>query len=238
MTIAHSSRFDRSALINGTAGRSSIGLAALGVLHGTALIAIYLTEYGPFAQTVALLAWAFLNFLWLMLVRRPAVAAALSLLTIAGIIALSQFKFNVLEMTLSFFDVLIIDPDTIAYLLTIFPDLRVAATVAALLAILLLIVLWRADCRRVRMRTAICGAVLSLTAMAGLSSLVPEEPWEPFSGVNHVSNFSRSGVLSVSELIHHGWLESDAAHPRSPHIAGERAMSARAQAAAHHPPAR
>src|SRR4029079_12919255 len=39
---------------------------------------------------------------------------------------------------------------------------------------------------------------------------VPEEPYEPFQGVNHISNFSRSGVLSVSELMTHGFLESDA----------------------------
>jgi hypothetical protein len=40
---------------------------------------------------------------------------------------------------------------------------------------------------------------------------VPEEPWEPFQGTNHISNFARSGVLSVFELMTHGFLESDSA---------------------------
>ena len=211
MAITDSSPFRRLPLLTGFAGRDSIGLAALVALHGTALAAIYLTEYGPFGLTIALLAWALLNFLWLIAVRRPAVAAALSLATIGTIISLSQLKFNILEMTLSFFDVLVIDADTAAFLLVVFPELRVAVVVIALVAIPLLIVLWRLDRWRVRMPAALCGGLLSLTAITGLATLVPEEPWEPFSGANHVSNFARSGVLSVSELISHGWLESDAA---------------------------
>jgi hypothetical protein len=42
-----------------------------------------------------------------------------------------------------------------------------------------------------------------------LSAAVPEQPWEPFQGVNHVSNFTRSGVMSVSELATRGWLDFD-----------------------------
>jgi hypothetical protein len=57
----------------------------------------------------------------------------------------------------------------------------------------------------------VCGALVSLVGIVGLSSTVPEEPWEPFSGVNYTSNFARSAVLSVSELISHGWFEADAA---------------------------
>jgi hypothetical protein len=38
---------------------------------------------------------------------------------------------------------------------------------------------------------------------------VPEEPHEPFQGVNHISNFIRSGALSVTELMSRGWMEAD-----------------------------
>src|SRR5713226_7132798 len=112
MAIADFSPTRRAAV---TARPSSpwISTAAMAVLHGAALVAIWLTEYGPFGLTLALLTWGFLNCFWLMVLRRPAVAAALSLVMIASMVSLSQFKFNVLEMTLSFFDVLIIDPDTI-----------------------------------------------------------------------------------------------------------------------------
>ena len=194
----------------GIASRRSVAIAALVALHATGVITLYLTEYGPYGLSVAFLSWSFLNFLWLIVIRRPLVAAAVSLAMILNIITLSQFKFSVLEMTLSFLDMLIIDADTLAFLLTIFPDLGVAVTVVVVIAICLLILLWRLDCWRVRMLPAIGGVILSLAAIAGMANLVAEEPWEPFSGANHVSNFARSGVLSVSELISHGWLESDA----------------------------
>ena len=41
-----------------------------------------------------------------------------------------------------------------------------------------------------------------------MSIAVPEQPWEPFGGVNHVSNFSRSTVAALSELSVRGWMES------------------------------
>jgi hypothetical protein len=211
MAITDFSAFRRVAVVSASVSPRSIQMAATVAIHGAALAAIYLTEYGPFAASLALLAWAFLNFFWLIVLRRPAMAAALSLVMFESVIVLSQFKFNVLEMTLSFFDMLVVDADTIAFLLTIFPELRTAVVVAAIVAVPLLILVWRLDPFRLRRRTSTFGAVLSLAGIVGLASMVPEEPWEPFSGVNHISNFARSGVLSVSELMNHGWLEADAA---------------------------
>jgi hypothetical protein len=211
MAITDFSAFRLVAVVSAITGCRSIQIAATVAIHGAALAAIYLTEYGLFAVTLALLAWAFLNFFWLIVLRRPAMAAALSLVMFESVIVLSQFKFNILEMTLSFFDMLMVDVDTIAFLLTIFPDLRTAMVVAAIVAIPLFILVWRLDPFRLLRRTSTFGAVLSLAAIVGLASMVPEEPWEPFSGVNHISNFARSGVLSVSELLNHGWLEADAA---------------------------
>src|ERR1700730_5898478 len=180
MSITDLRAFRRVAVVDAIVGSPSIQIAAIAAMHAAALVAIYRTEYGPFAVTLALLTWAILNFFWLIVLRRPAMAAALSLVMIESIIALSQFKFNVLEMTLSFFDMLIVDADTIAFLLTIFPDLRTAVVVAAIVAVPLLIVIWRLDRFRLRVRTSTFGAVLSLGAMAALASMVPEEPWEPF----------------------------------------------------------
>jgi phosphoglycerol transferase MdoB-like AlkP superfamily enzyme len=37
----------------------------------------------------------------------------------------------------------------------------------------------------------------------------PEQPWEPFQGVNHISNLARSGVVAVSRLASTGWIEAD-----------------------------
>jgi hypothetical protein len=186
-------------------------IAAVVAIHLAALIRIYSTEYGPFHNGLALLTWGFLNFFWLIVLRRPAIAAVLSLVLVEALIALSRLKFDILEMTASFFDFLVIDADTIAFLLTIFPGLRIPVMVAAFLAVPALILIWRFDPIRVRLLASATGGAMCLAGIVGLSSAVPEEPWEPFQGVNHLSNFARSGVLSVSELMTHGFLESDSA---------------------------
>src|SRR5262249_19190599 len=197
--------------VNVIAACPALRVAAIAAIHAAALLAVCLTEYGPFATTLALLTWAFLNFFWLILLRRPAVAAALSLVMIVSMIGLFLFKYDILEMTLSFFDVLVVDADTVAFLLTIFPDLRPALAAAAIVAVPLLILLWRLDPFRLRRRTSSFGAAVSLAGMAGLASMVPGEAGQPFSGVNHISNFARSGVVAVSELMGHGFFEADAA---------------------------
>src|SRR6185369_15756493 len=53
---------------------------------------------------------------------------------------------------------------------------------------------------------------LALLCLGGLTALEKHSPVEPFVayyGGNHVSNFARSGVDAVSELMNHGFMESD-----------------------------
>ena len=38
---------------------------------------------------------------------------------------------------------------------------------------------------------------------------MPEEPWEQFQGVNHISTFVRSGVTTAYELATKGWIDFD-----------------------------
>ncbi|MEO8317040.1 MAG: LTA synthase family protein, partial [Bradyrhizobium sp.] len=71
-----------------------------------------------------LLVWIMLNCLWLVLVRRPTVATLISLEILVTLTMLSRFKFDKLWMTIDFVDVLIVDRDTVGFLLAIFPDLR------------------------------------------------------------------------------------------------------------------
>ena len=191
--------------------RQRIAVAATAVIHASALFIIFQTEYGLFALTLALLTWLFLNCFWLAVLRRPATSAALSLMIVGALIALSQFKFSILEMTISFLDFLIVDVDTVRFLLKIFPDLYKIMIALAAVAAPLIILLWRIDPFRVRRGGATIAGVASLVGIMVLAGAVPEQPWEPFQGVNHISNFSRSGVLTVSELANHGWLEADAA---------------------------
>ena len=68
------------------------------------------------------------------------------------LIALSRFKFEILQLTLTFLDFLIIDRDTFSFLLSVFPRLRMQLIVAGLVAVPLLWLIWRADPFRVRRR--------------------------------------------------------------------------------------
>ena len=106
--------------------------AALTALHVAAVASIAWTEWGSFGFGLALLTWCFLNAFWLALLRRPTLAAALSLIMIEALIVLSQFKISILEDERGFFDFLVVDADTISFLLMIFPVLRMALIVGAL----------------------------------------------------------------------------------------------------------
>ena len=102
--------------------RAALCLAA--VLHVGALIVMAATEADLVAKAAFLLSWALLNFLWLALFRRPLVAALLALELVVALTLLSRFKFDKLWMTVDFVDLMIIDRDTSAFLLTAFPSLR------------------------------------------------------------------------------------------------------------------
>jgi hypothetical protein len=180
-------------------------------LHLFALMRIGQTEIGPFGQGLCLLTWILLNCVILLMVRRAALAAAISLGLIELLILVSQFKFKITWMTATFLDVMVIDPDSLTFLLSVMPGLRLASTIAAIAGIVLVVALWTLDRTRIpRLLTALVGGA-SLAAIVGLSNAVPEQPHEPFQGVNHVSNFTRSTVVSLSELSDSGWLDFDRA---------------------------
>ncbi|MGZ5804456.1 MAG: LTA synthase family protein, partial [Xanthobacteraceae bacterium] len=123
--------------------------AILGALNLAALITNYITEYSIFSFSLALLTWGLINCIFLVMLRRPGIAAALSLALFALLITLSQFKFGIVYMTATFLDVMVIDSDTISFLGQIFPQLSTLLLVAALLGIPALLLIWRLDPIRV-----------------------------------------------------------------------------------------
>ncbi len=151
-----------------------------------------------------------MNFFWLALLRRPAAAALISLAMIVTLILLSQFKYDKLMMTVNFVDVMIIDPDTISFFLTIYPDLLRRVILAAFVAIPALALLWWFDPYRVRLRVASAGGMLCLAAAVGISIAAPMEPYEAFSGDGYVSKFVNSGVDAIVDYASRGYMESDA----------------------------
>ena len=133
----------RLAWIESLAGSRRIALAIVAAIHLTALAILYQTEWGVVHGALSLLAWGLLNSLWLLILRRPGLSAALSLAMMELLILLSQFKFDILWMGVSFFDFFVIDPDTVAFLLAITPKLGAIIVVAAVVAIPLLVVIWQ-----------------------------------------------------------------------------------------------
>jgi phosphoglycerol transferase MdoB-like AlkP superfamily enzyme len=180
------------------------------VLNALALGVLYYTENRAVPQAAFVLTWAFLNFALLAFVRRPAVAAALSLAFIAGLISLSMFKHDVLLMTVNFVDLMIIDADTFTFLMKIFPQLGAKVAVISTLGLAVLMAVWYFDPIRMRRRHALAGSMTSFVALVGLSLAIPNDPWDEFYAENYVSKFARSGVTAVGDLLTRGILDSDA----------------------------
>jgi hypothetical protein len=179
--------------------------------HLVAVAVMASTETTVTAAAAFLLAWGLLNFLWLALLRRPAVAAMLSLVMITVLVLLSQLKYQVMMMTANFIDLMIVDTDTVTFLFTIFPGLRsiVALCLVALVPIVVLV--WRNDPFRVRRLTALALALACVGWLTIIEMQFHMEPFEAYYGGNHVSAFVRSGVDAISDLMTRGLLESDPA---------------------------
>jgi hypothetical protein len=182
----------------------------IALLHLAAIAVMGWYELYLVSKAAFILTWGLLNFFWLAVLRRPGIAAGLSLALIAILILVSQLKYQVLWMTVSFVDLLIIDTDTIAFLFTIFPSLGGTVAIITALTLPVLGLIWWLDPFRIRFRSAMAGIAGCLAGLAGLSFVSTLEPYEAFYGNNHVSNFARSGVTAIAELWTHGFMESDA----------------------------
>ncbi len=209
MTILSPMRPGRFPLQAALARHSLVRIAPVAVFHLAALAILLWSEISLLSMAVFVLAWGLLNGLWLLLLRRPGLAAALSLAMFAVLIMVSRFKFDVLWMSLSFIDVMIIDADTFAFLMMMFPNVRTASIVAGLLFLPAAIVVWRLDPFRIRRGAAAIGSAACLAGIAGLSIAYPVSPGEAFGNENYVSHFVRTGVDAVTAYVEHGFLESD-----------------------------
>ena len=189
--------------------RYAAGVGSIAVLHMAALYALLTTEHGVFAITLSLLAWVAANSLVLIFLPRPGIAAALSLMLTVALIAISRFKFDILQLTVTFLDFLIIDRDTFSFLLSVFPKLRLPLLIAAIAAGPVLWLIWRTDPIRIGRRVSLALFAAASVSILAMAIAVPEQPWEPFQGVNHISSLARSGVVAVSRLTSTGWIEAE-----------------------------
>jgi hypothetical protein len=190
--------------------RGALQVALIGALHAAAFAIMVLTETDLVAGLAYLLTWGMLNCFWLALTRRPAVSAALSLTMFVVVVLVSRLKYDIIWMTANFLDVMIVDKDTVSFLMSIMPGLYRNVVISVLVVLPVLALLWRFDSFRVRPRTALAGFAGGLIGITALSLAEPQEDWETFLGGGYVSKFVRSGVESISTFMLHGYMESDA----------------------------
>ncbi|MDR3465271.1 MAG: LTA synthase family protein [Xanthobacteraceae bacterium] len=169
------------------------------------------TETDLMSRAGFLLSWGILNFAWIAVLRRPALSGALSLTLVVILILLSRLKHDVVQMTANFVDLMVIDRDTVAFLFTIFPNLRWSAIGAALVTVPLMYALWWLDPFRIRRLPAVALALGCLAALVGQAKTWPDEAWRGYYDDGYVSKFTRSGVTAVSDFLNYGFLDSDAA---------------------------
>jgi hypothetical protein len=185
-------------------------LALVVAPHVIALAIMLATEARLVEIGAFLFAWGILNFFWLALTRRPAVAGALSLVMMTVLVLLSDLKYHVLMMTANFVDLMIVDTDTVSFLFTIFPALRWIVALCVIALIPIVVFTWRLDPFRVRRLAAAAAMIACVAGLTVLETHLPMQPFEAFYGGNQVSSFARSGVDAISELMTHGLMESDA----------------------------
>ena len=130
-----------------------------------ALVIMLQTEVDFGSRIGFVLSWGILNFLFIALLRRPALSGALSLTLVVVLVLLSRLKHDVVQMTANFVDLMVIDRDTAAFLFTIFPNLRWSVILAALVTIPLMYALWWLDPFRIRRLPAAAGMLACLAAL-------------------------------------------------------------------------
>jgi hypothetical protein len=197
---------------------SSYPASRHGPVHGTLIVLVNLAALGLMLwseangapKVVYGLTWGLLNFFWLVVLRRPLVAAVLSLATIIIMILLSRLKYEIIWTTANFLDVWIVNPETVDFLLSVKPGLLTDVMLTLLVLLPALGLIWWIDSMRVRLRTATAGFAFCLAGIVGVAAAYPEQDWEAFFSESYVSRFSRSGISALSALAAQGFMESDA----------------------------
>jgi hypothetical protein len=185
-------------------------LLAVAAPQFAAFVLMLTTETDLGSRLCFLFAWGVLNFLWIALMRRPALSGALSLTLVVVLVLLSRFKHDVAQMTVNFVDVMVVDHHTVAFLFTIFPNLRWSVIAAGLFTLPLMYALWWLDPFRIRRLPALALCLACLAALTFYALAYPDEDWRSYYDDGYLSKFARSGVTAVYDLTQFGVLEANA----------------------------
>jgi hypothetical protein len=215
--MAPSPQLNTSQAVAIATGPVGAGLWRVALVVAPQLVAfavLVVTEMDTISRAAFLLSWIALNLFLIVLTRRPAISGGIALAMLTVLILLSRLKYDVVQMTVSFVDVMMIDRASAAYLFTIFPNLWKPVGFAVLVVAPLGYVLWRFDPFRIRRLAAAAGSAAAVAALVALSLIWPYDPWEGFFSNGYLSKFARSGVNSVADFARFGFLESDIAADR------------------------
>src|SRR5215469_16855858 len=194
--------------VSALGGIGIVRLFAVSAPQLAALALMFQTETDFGSRLCFLLSWGVLNFMWIALLRRPALSGALSLTMVVVLVLLSRFKHDVAQMTVNFVDVMVVDRDTVAFLFTIFPNLRWSVIAAGLVTVPLMYALWWLDPFRIRRLPALASSLACLAALTGFALAWPDEAWRGYYDDGYLSKFARSGVTTVYDLMQYGVLEA------------------------------
>jgi phosphoglycerol transferase MdoB-like AlkP superfamily enzyme len=194
-----------------TAGtkRHQFGLLVLAFIHLSALGILLWSEVDLAGRVAFVLTWGLVNFVLLAALRRPLLAAGVSLTLMLILILLSRFKHHMLMMTVNFLDLMLIDLATFSFTLTVFPNMTTIITAATALVLAAFGMLWWIDPFRIRLRTSATGATGCLAVLTGIALLAPYDLYDEFYNANYVSKFARSGVTGIVDLYTRGYFEFD-----------------------------
>lgn len=177
--------------------------------HAAALALLLATEVNARGAFIYLAAWGLLNFIWLAVLRRPGIAAGLSLAIFGVLMLLSHLKHDVMLMTANVVDVMVIDTDSVRFLYMIFPNLGWMTALAVLAWTSAVAVVGYVDPFVLRRRVAAIGAVGCAVAIIVPSLVAPLARWEQFFGDSYVSKFARSAVSAADAWMRDGILDAN-----------------------------
>src|SRR3979409_732045 len=102
MTVSSSPPAPRSTLLGAWSRHGPATLVSVATFHLAALATLAWSETGLERMAIFAAAWGLLNFVWLVVLCRPGLSAALSLLVLGILILVSRFQFGCLSVSVGF----------------------------------------------------------------------------------------------------------------------------------------
>ena len=114
-------------------------------------------------------------------------------------------------MTITFTDLMVIDSDTVSFLLTIWPDLQWQVVAAAAIGVPVLVLIWWLDPLRVGGSSRSAVSRSAWRRWSRFRSRRRSTARTSSAGHHFVSKFARSGAVALIDLAQRGVFEADAA---------------------------